>query len=78
MVAHAAAADRDEVMVRRLILPGLGLLAAAMIALALVWPQGLGRPSPPPFGHPLPSLEAPPSASASKPRMIETPSADRP
>jgi len=31
-----------------------GLLAAAMIALALVWPQGLGRPSPWPFGSPPP------------------------
>jgi hypothetical protein len=29
------------------------LAAAAMIALALVWPQGLGRPSPPPFGNPV-------------------------
>jgi hypothetical protein len=28
------------------------LAAAAMIALALVWPQGLGRTSPPPFGSP--------------------------
>jgi hypothetical protein len=30
-----------------------GLLAAGAIALALVWPQGLGAPSPAPFGHPL-------------------------
>jgi hypothetical protein len=33
----------------------LGLMAAAaagMIALALVWPQGLGARSPGPFGHP--------------------------
>jgi hypothetical protein len=29
----------------------MGLLAAAMIALALVWPQGLGARSPDPFGH---------------------------
>jgi hypothetical protein len=37
----------------RLILPLLALLALAMIALALVWPQGTGRPSPAPFGHPM-------------------------
>ena len=30
-----------------------GLIAAGVIALALVWPQGLGAPSPPPFGHPV-------------------------
>lgn len=29
------------------------LAAVALIALALVWPQGLGRPSPGPFGGPL-------------------------
>ena len=29
----------------------MGLLAAASIALALVWPQGLGARSPDPFGH---------------------------
>jgi hypothetical protein len=29
----------------------LGLLCAGMIALALVWPQGLGARSPHPFGH---------------------------
>jgi hypothetical protein len=28
----------------------VGLLAVAMIALALVWPQGLGARSPEPFG----------------------------
>ena len=30
----------------------MGLGAALMIALALVWPQGLGARSPGPFGHP--------------------------
>jgi len=39
-------------MLDRLYLPMLGLLAAAVIALALVWPQGLGDRSPGPFGHP--------------------------
>ena len=29
-----------------------GLAIALMIALALVWPQGLGARSPAPFGHP--------------------------
>ncbi|MEI9964139.1 MAG: hypothetical protein WDM92_04970 [Caulobacteraceae bacterium] len=29
----------------------MGLAALAMIALALVWPQGLGARSPAPFGH---------------------------
>ena len=29
----------------------MGLGAAVMIALALVWPQGLGARSPGPFGH---------------------------
>jgi hypothetical protein len=39
----------------------VGLLAAAMIVLALVWPQGLGRRSPGPFGHAVVSenLQAP-------------------
>jgi hypothetical protein len=35
-------------------LPAIALLAAGLIALALVWPQGQGAPSPPPFGHPAP------------------------
>ncbi len=37
----------------RLILPLMALAAVALVALALVWPQGLGRRSPPPFGHPV-------------------------
>jgi hypothetical protein len=35
----------------RILFPLLGLIALAMIALALVWPQGLGARSPGPFGH---------------------------
>lgn len=35
----------------RLVLPLLVIAGLAMIALALVWPQGLGRRSPAPFGH---------------------------
>ena len=52
----------------------IGLVAAAMIALALVWPQGLGQRSPAPFGHPVlsenleapagPTLPPPPSPTA--------------
>jgi hypothetical protein len=38
-------------MLDRFYLPLLGLAAAAAIALAMVWPQGLGDRSPPPFGH---------------------------
>ena len=34
----------------RLFFGGLTLVAAALIALAMVWPQGLGARSPGPFG----------------------------
>jgi len=39
-------------MLDRLYLPFLGLAAIAAVALAMVWPQGLGDRSPEPFGHP--------------------------
>jgi hypothetical protein len=35
----------------RILFSLLSLVAVAMIALALVWPQGLGARSPAPFGH---------------------------
>ena len=38
-------------MLDRLFLPALAALAALMIGLALVWPQGLGDRSPAPFGR---------------------------
>ena len=38
-------------MLDRFFLPLLGLAAAGAVALALVWPQGLGDRSPAPFGH---------------------------
>ncbi|MDB5423721.1 MAG: hypothetical protein JWQ29_1137 [Phenylobacterium sp.] len=38
-------------MLDRLFLPLLGLLAIGAVALAMVWPQGLGDRSPAPFGH---------------------------
>ena len=38
-------------MLDRLYLPLLALASVAVIALALVWPQGLGDQSPAPFGR---------------------------
>ncbi len=38
-------------MSNRLFFPALAALAVLMVALAAVWPQGLGDRSPPPFGH---------------------------
>jgi hypothetical protein len=38
-------------MLDRLYLPILALATVAAVALALVWPQGLGDRSPGPFGH---------------------------
>ncbi len=50
----------------RLFFPILALVVFAMIALAVVWPQGLGQPSPPPIGHALPAM-GPSSAAAKTP-----------
>lgn len=36
----------------RLLFSLMGLASVTMVALALVWPQGLGARSPGPFGHP--------------------------
>ena len=41
-------------MTDRLFFPLLALAALVLIALALVWPQGMGRPSPGPFAKPAP------------------------
>jgi hypothetical protein len=38
-------------MLDRFYLPLLGIAAIGAVALALVWPQGLGDRSPAPFGH---------------------------
>ena len=38
-------------MLDRLALPLIALTAIAVVALALVWPQGYGARSPAPFGH---------------------------
>ncbi len=37
-------------MLNRLFFPAIAALALAMVALAMVWPQGLGDRSPGPFG----------------------------
>ncbi len=47
-------------MSHRVLLSLIALAGLAMVALSLVWPQGLGQPSPAPFGHPV----APPPAAA--------------
>ena len=54
-------------MTDRLFFPLLILVALALIALALVWPQGLGRPSPRPFAKP-----APAASHAQAPRKSAT------
>ncbi len=46
----------------RLFFPLVALIALALIALAMVWPQGQGARSPPPFGHPVAPMK-----SATKP-----------
>ncbi|CAN5330693.1 hypothetical protein BH11PSE2_BH11PSE2_15030 [soil metagenome] len=45
----------------RVFFPLVALAAILLIALALAWPQGTGRRSPPPFGHEMakPALVAP-------------------
>ncbi len=45
-------------MLDRLFFPLAALAAALIIALALVWPQGIGARSPGPFGH-APILQSP-------------------
>jgi hypothetical protein len=50
----------------RLFYPLAFLAAAAMVALALVWPQGLGTTSPEPFGHPMGPAPAPDAAKPVK------------
>ena len=52
-------------MLDRFYLPLLGLAAIAAVALALVWPQGLGDRSPGPFGH-FPTQRTPEMQAAMK------------
>ena len=56
----------------RVYLSALGLAAAAMIALALVWPQGMGARSPGPFGHPV-VHPAKPRQNAPSPSLLPIP-----
>lgn len=49
----------------RLILPALAAIALLMVALAMVWPQGLGDRSPGPFGH-TPTQQTPAMKAAMK------------
>jgi hypothetical protein len=57
----------------RILFPIFGLIALAMIGLALVWPQGLGARSPAPFGHmPVQQTEA---AKAARARAAQAPPA---
>jgi hypothetical protein len=46
----------------RVFFPLMALVALALVALSLVWPQGLGTRSPAPFGHPPPPVRTPPPA----------------
>jgi len=55
-------------------MPVYAIVAAGLIALALVWPQGDGAPSPPPFGHPLAPVESP-IAKALAPLALRGPEA---
>jgi hypothetical protein len=51
-------------------LPAIALLAAGLIALAMVWPQGEGARSPGPFGHPLAVLDRPLAPGAAMPMQL--------
>lgn len=50
-ISDAAQVGYSQGMLDRFYLPLLALAAAAAIALAMVWPQGLGDRSPGPFGQ---------------------------
>jgi hypothetical protein len=54
----------------------IAIVAAALVALALVWPQGEGKRSPAPFGHPLAAIEQPgPPPAPAKPETLRGPQA---
>lgn len=62
----------------RALFPLMGLFVLAMIALALVWPQGQGTRSPWPFGHaprpaPVAKAESPPPVLGMAPAAPTTP-----
>jgi hypothetical protein len=56
-----------------LALSAAAAIAAGLIALALVWPQGQGARSPAPFGHPLAALEQPAPPPPSTPATLRGP-----
>lgn len=47
----------------RIFFPLIGVFALALIALATVWPQGMGARSPGPFGH-MPTQQTPEAKAA--------------
>jgi len=51
--------------------PLLALAAAGLVALALIWPQGQGAHSPPPFGHPPAPIAAPAPTAAAPPAAVK-------
>jgi hypothetical protein len=58
-----------------LALPAIALIAAGVVALALVWPQGQGAPSPVPFGHPVAAELAPITPALKAPLTLRGPQA---
>ncbi|MDP1873079.1 hypothetical protein [Phenylobacterium sp.] len=52
-------------MLDRFFFPLMAIVAAMIIALALVWPQGIGARSPGPFGH-MPVQQTPEMQAAMK------------
>jgi hypothetical protein len=49
------------------------LVAVLLVVLALVWPQGQGARSPPPFGHRLAALPSPIAQIARSPLLLRGP-----
>jgi hypothetical protein len=58
-----------------LALSATALIAAGLVALALVWPQGQGAPSPPPFGHRVSTLPSSIAEIAKTPLSLRGPEA---
>jgi hypothetical protein len=54
----------------RVAYPLFVLATGAMVALALVWPQGTGARSPGPFGHPLAPIQPPVAISTDPATLI--------
>ncbi len=56
-----------------LALSATAVVAAGLIALAMVWPQGQGARSPAPFGHPLAAYEPPAPPPSRTPPTLRGP-----